>query len=270
MEEPNLYEFNSYKDYLKIYLELERGLRSRLAEHLGCQSGFISQVLNGDRHFSLEHTVEICQFLKFDENEEEYFFLLVNFERAGSEKLKDYYSEKIHKKRTARQRIPVKLQEFSEVELATFYSNWIYFAIYDFLRCVKVKGEVELAELLNFPLSDVEKAFALLKRMNLLVFENKKFSTRKAHLSIGRDTPYLASVHRNFRLQAIQSLERRKAEDSHYSQHFVVSKEKAAWIQEKIALFIKEIGIEWDEPEDSSKQKLLFSFALDCFRYGPE
>ena len=62
-----IFEFSDYKGYL-AHLELHRshfsrGFRSRLAEEIGCNNAFVSQVLNTHVNFSLEQAVRICRHI---------------------------------------------------------------------------------------------------------------------------------------------------------------------------------------------------------------
>ena len=53
----NVFEFKSYKAYLEFrvggYRE-RRGLKTRVATAMGCQPTFVTQILNGTVHMSLE------------------------------------------------------------------------------------------------------------------------------------------------------------------------------------------------------------------------
>jgi len=62
----------------------QRGERSRLALALNCQKAFISQVLADRAHFSVEHAIQIAQFLELDAHETDFFLLLVHLARSAN------------------------------------------------------------------------------------------------------------------------------------------------------------------------------------------
>src|SRR5271168_3515074 len=101
-----IFDYRDYKKYLNVALSTEgtsRGSRSRLAAKLRCQTAFISHVLNGNSHFSLEHAVVISQFLGHTPEESRYFILLVSLGRAGTKALEEHFKnqiEEIQRKRT--------------------------------------------------------------------------------------------------------------------------------------------------------------------------
>lgn len=85
-----VYEFKDYRKFLIQALggESKRtGQRGALAEHLGCQSAYLSQVLKGVANFNLEQAFKVNQFFGHDPQASEYFLNLVQLERAGTRQL---------------------------------------------------------------------------------------------------------------------------------------------------------------------------------------
>ena len=268
----NIFEYQGYKAYLTDRLEMERGLRSKLAKHLRCQSGFISQVLNGDRHFSLEHMIEIAHFLELSEDETDFLILLTHFERASSSHLKSYYHGRIHQVRSNRQRIPMREgKRLSEVELASFYAVWYHFAIYVYLEASQGASRASIIEALALEENTVRQSLNFLQSLGLAEEKKEQFFHKEGNVSVGRDSPFIDLVHKNFRLEVIRSLDQRKVEDAHYSQYFSATKETASWLQERVAEFKKEIDQELEARKKGKVVKMeLYSLTIDCFRYGKE
>src|ERR1700684_1559181 len=90
---------SSYKPYLEEYMaQLPKGGRgeiNRMAEAMDVHPTLVSQVLRGDKDFSLEQAHKLCHHIGLLKLEKDYFILLVQFERAGSSDLRQYYKEKI-------------------------------------------------------------------------------------------------------------------------------------------------------------------------------
>ncbi|MEK7395435.1 MAG: hypothetical protein AAB116_00725, partial [Candidatus Poribacteria bacterium] len=91
----SIFEYKDYKAYLKEILnrrsENERGIRTRLAEAIYCHNGYVSQVLNGAAHFSLEQAEAINKYLGHNKDQSSYLLLLVQHARAGTSGLKEYF-----------------------------------------------------------------------------------------------------------------------------------------------------------------------------------
>ena len=266
----NIFTYDSYKAYMIDRLDSAeaRGMRSLLAKHLNCQSGFISQVLNGDRHFSSEHMIEIAEFFKLNAMETDFFMIMAHSDRAGSEHLKEYYRDRMQKMKISRQRLPLEVKtELTETEIVTFHSHWYYYAVYE-LTGLKIKlDEEQIAQMLDVSVARVKKALRFLLDVGVVIDDKGRYRKSDFNMAVGRKTPYINLIHRNFRFEAIRSLDRREMEDSHYSRFFTVSKKKAALLQEKIADFVKELNEEIG-PAESQAAEVLYSFCLDCFRYG--
>ncbi len=75
---------------------LGRGSRAKLAAHLNCKPATISQVLSGALDFNLEQALLVSEFIDHTHEEAQYFLLLVQHSRAGSEKIRSYFDSKFN------------------------------------------------------------------------------------------------------------------------------------------------------------------------------
>src|SRR3989344_5882150 len=129
----NIFEFDNYKKYINARIESMpkrgRGQYLKMANFLSVNSVIISQVFKGDRELSLEHACELCEFFGFTPLESRYFILLVEYERAGTHKLKKMLNEQLaeiaHKAQDLKHRL-TQDAELTDEARATFYSNWYY------------------------------------------------------------------------------------------------------------------------------------------------
>ena len=115
----SIFDFDNYKDYLKEHFKTSgegRGGRTKLAKYLDCQSGFISHVFNSYTNFSLEHAILVNEFLRHDEEQGEFFLLLVQLERAGSFKLKNFFQTKVNKIKKSKRRVSGRLKKYAVVD----------------------------------------------------------------------------------------------------------------------------------------------------------
>ena len=93
------FEIHDYRTLIKNYLETlpnkGRGELAKIARHLEVNSTLVSQVMSGSRDFSHEQALELSQYMGLSELESEYFILLVQLEKAGTQNLKTYIRKQI-------------------------------------------------------------------------------------------------------------------------------------------------------------------------------
>lgn len=234
----SIFDHFDYKKYLVLALNAEnhpRGVRSRLAEELGCEPAFISRVLNGNAHFSQENALTISEFLKHSSAESEFFILLLLMNRAGSKTLKDFYTKLIEKIRRSRQEISQRVRSSEELSLqnqVTYYSSWYYAAIHTLLLIPGFSEKNKIYDYLKIPKETVSLALDFLVRSGLVKETQGKYHTVHSRLHLGRQSPLISKHHANWRNQALQSVERGNKEGLHYSGPICISHRDSETIKE--------------------------------------
>ena len=82
-----LFRETSYKKALARLIEEsapERGTISRIADAIGCQRSYLSQVLHAKAQLTKDQAWNLCTFFGLPEMEATYFECLVDFERAST------------------------------------------------------------------------------------------------------------------------------------------------------------------------------------------
>jgi uncharacterized protein (TIGR02147 family) len=232
-----VFEFLDYKEYLKQALATsgkQRGLRSRLAHQLNCQTGFISQVLNGHVHFTAEHLIQINDFLGHTEEEGRYFMILFHYNRAGNEKLREFYLAQIQEIREKRQiirnRIAVKNTISSEHQMI-YYSSWLYAAIHILLSLPEYQNRMAVASYFKLPLLDASEKIDFLLKSGLIIEQDGILQISNTRIHLSKESPMLSRHHTNWRLRAAQSLDSVDKEALHYSSVICLSKKDAQRIK---------------------------------------
>jgi uncharacterized protein (TIGR02147 family) len=267
--EKSVFEYRDYKEYLGDRLAVSgqtRGQRSKLAETLGCQTAFVSQVVNGHTHFSLEHAIVINQFLSHTESESHYFMLLVHQGRAGTKTLREYYSrqiEAIHEKRqVVHERIQVK-QTISVEDQMIYYSAWYYATVHVMLSIPEFQNKAAIAQHLNLPLSTITKCIEFLTSLGLATDIGKgRYGIGTARIHLGQDSPMLSKHHTNWRMKAITSLDRFNKDDLHYSSVVTLSEKDATTVKSVLLSALEKTELILGP----SKEEAVFSLAMDFFR----
>ncbi len=264
----SVFDFTDYKLYLCASLETsgeKRGIRTRLARYLNCQTAFISQVLRGRLQFSLEHAFKINQFLNHSKDEVHFFLLLVHLARAGSVDLEIYYKQQmaaiLSARNEIRERIRVKRTLSLEMQ-ETYYRSWLFAAIHIMLSVPKFRAADAIAKHLGVPTDTVINCLDFLRANGLAKGTNSNLEIGAARIHLSKESPYLAKHHTNWRIRAVTTLDLPRAENLHYSSVISLSRQDALRVRE---IFLK--AIESTEPIlQKSKEEDVFCLAMDFFQ----
>lgn len=241
----SIFEFTDYKIFIKQTLRnrgtFGRGSMARLAEYISVHPTFISQVLSGSKDFLEEQALPISEFLGLNESEQEYFLILVQIERAGSKKLKDYFRKRRDHIRTSLQKIENRVQNYrtlTDAEKSRFYSNWQYSAVH---LMSTLEGEVsfhQVCQRLKISPQKCRKIIDFLTQINLVVESNGTLSPGFQNTHLENDSDFVSQHHRNWRLKAIEKIESLTSEELMYSVNVSLSKEDFAKMKELLSATI--------------------------------
>lgn len=218
------FEFQDYKAYFLARIEgapnQGRGLRSRLAEAIGCQVAYVSHVLAGDKHFSIEQAEASARFLELREDETEYLILQVELARAGTQSLKKYLSRQMQKCLGQYQEIAQRIQisdTISVVDQATYYSNWHYQAIRTLVTIPEFRITQTIAERLGLEVERTNEVLSFLLSKGLIRESPGGYLATEKQIHLQRSSPLINKLHANWRVRTLTALERNRLEDFHYS-----------------------------------------------------
>lgn len=270
--EKTVFEFDNYRDYLKHALPVSgpgRGSRSRLAEALGCQNGFVSLVLSGAAHFSLEHAAIISRFLRHEADEQDFFLLLVHRERAGSKELETYYLERIKQILEKRREIKARIKEkssLSDKDRQTYYSSWHYTAVHMCLLVPGIRTKEKISHFLNVRTQTVSEILGFLVYVGLAVQKGDQFVSGPTRMHLPADSPLISKHHSNWRMRAIESLDHSSRQHLHYSSVMSLSHDAA----EKIRSLLLQAIQECEPVIRDAKEETVFALAIDLFGLASE
>lgn len=268
----NVFDFNDYKKYLNSWLKErhrqgQKGLRSRLAEALSCQSAYVSRVLNADAHFNLDQADMINQFCNHSVAESEFLFLLVQWARAGTPSLRKYFVTKIEHERNLRlnlkERLAVK-NTISKSDEALYFSRWQNAAVHVALLVPALQDKDSLASRLGIPVTQVIEIIEFLRTLGLVADGGQNdYSPGTNRLHLGKDSPMLPRHHSNWRLRAIDTIEKNLNAGLHYSSVVSIAKSDVDRIKEIIIQGIEAANaVIKDSPEET-----LASLCVDFYEF---
>jgi len=251
--------------------EAQKGQRSQLAKHLGCQTGLVSQVINGERHFSLEQMVEIANFYQLGPSERDFLMLMAQSEKAGSESLRSYYQEQLEKLRLGRQRVIAEPgKQISQADFGLYHSKWYNHALHVLIELIPKPDIMKLSDILKVSEAKVNEALHFLVSIGALTETDGHYKSVEINNSAERGSPWVDGIHQDFRLEAIKSLDHRSVGDSHYSRFFVAGPKKNALIQEELAELMKRMNELIASPDEQENERELHGLCFDCFSYNSQ
>jgi len=265
-----LWGFQNYKSYLLSAFnapESPRGARTRLAHHLGVQTAYVSQVLNGHPNFSLEQGLKAAEFLRLSSVEKDYFILLIEKERAGTQELQLYFDQKCEKMIQEQSRIKNRLTPDSTLDDKTrehYYSQWQYSALHVLASIPSAQTPEVMTKMLRLPFEKIQEALDFLQEVGLLSKEGTRYKIGPMRLHLPDDSPSVIKHHMNWRLEAMKSLERNESQSHlHYSSVMTLSQKDAQKIKGMLLEMIsKAEAVMLPSPEEK-----LVALCLDWFDY---
>ncbi len=219
----SVFEHSEYRVFLKNVLTPEdggRGARSRLAQALGCQSSFISQVLSGKTHLSLEHALKAARHLALGEGEERYFLLLVQKAKAGSVELERYFEKQLKEIQRDRQDIQRRIRVQSDLkgeDQMTYYSAWYYLAIHVLIAFPEFGSKAAIAKRLRLSPALVGRVLDFLVSRGLAVEKGGAYRIGTSRIHLPRGSAMLPRHHSNWRMKAIEAVDEESENDLHFS-----------------------------------------------------
>lgn len=264
----SIYEYRDYKAYLRDALstraEAKRGERSRLASFVGCHTAYVSQVLNGTAHFSLEQAELVNRYLGNVKDQALYFLFLVQMNRAGTPALRKVFEEQLkglkERQFVLKDRLEFK-KTLSREDQATFYSSWHYGAIHVLVSVPGCHAERGMAEYLGLPVERVAEILEFLTSVGLVVREGGQYEIGTTHIHLEHDSPMISKHHTNWRIQAIRSLDQVANQDLHYSSVITASVADADRIRSALVQAIESVRAVVKDSKDEEG----FCYSLDFF-----
>ncbi len=244
--ERTVFSYNSYRQFIsdKLRENKTRGIRSQLSKSIGCHLAYISQVLKGQTHFTLEQAVGACNFFGLNQLETDFFILLVSFERSGTNDLKQYYQKKINEILNQRTLINsrVKADKVLKIEdEVRYYSSWYYIAI-DVLTSIEQFQTIdEISTHLKIKREEVVSCLNFLLQIGVIKQSGNKYEVGAKRMHLPSSSHLISKHHINWRMRAINSMEFPKSENLHFSTVYSFSKKDRAKLKEMILKLIEQM-----------------------------
>ncbi len=267
----SVFSFTHYKEFISAWIEAApaggHGLRKKLAAAAQCKTAYISQVLGGKAHFSLEQAERVASLLELSADEKRFFFLLLQQNRAGTPELAEFFSNEMKRMVLARAKLKNRLkatQTLSADDHALYFDSWTISAVHAATTIKACRTKDDIARASGISASQVARALEFLVSRGILAETKEGYRSGSVHIHLPDTSPYLARHHFNWRLRAMQDIEDRKVEGLHYSAVLAFAAKDAPHVKAAIADALAKVR-KLIEP---SPEEQLFSISADFFPLG--
>jgi uncharacterized protein (TIGR02147 family) len=246
----SIFDYLDYRAFLRDALEKRKAEKAGfslryVAQRMGINPGFFNRALKGERNLSAEHILRLCEILKLDAKQKQYFELLVQYNQAKGQIEKDHYFDQLDVFRHT------KVKEVLPAQYA-MYRHWYYVVLRELVNVVErcddsdeaCKALSRLFEPRIAP-AQVREALVILEKLKIVKRDAKgTYALRDKFITTGMQIPQVVvnRVLMEFSDLARSSVERiTRDERSLTTLTFSVSKRGYERIREKLDGYRQEI-----------------------------
>jgi len=239
------------------------GQAKKLSLQLRVSSNFVSQVLKGEKSFSADQALEVCEFFGFSEMETHYFLLLHQLDRAATIKLKNHLKKEIEKCRAEAKKISSRLdvtKQLSDPDKMIFYSDWRYSAM-RLLLDIPGQSLDGIAATLGLTRKDANDILRFLLTSGLVVEENGKLKGGPSRTHLEADSPFIKLHHQNWRQRALENMRSSESQRLHYSAPMTIGVADVDKVRQRLLKCIEDVG----KIIDPAPEEVLMCLNMDWF-----
>ncbi|HWU43149.1 MAG TPA: TIGR02147 family protein [Bdellovibrio sp.] len=266
----NIFEFEDYRLLISSLVENlpknGRGEYQKIARALRMHTTYLSQVLKGLKNLNQDQALDFAEYWKFNPLESRYFLLLVDYERAGSTKLKNYIRSQLFQIKEESKRLISRLnieKVLEEKHQTVFYSSWLYSAVRLASSLDGLQSRAQLGAYFQLDHEDLEKIISFLVTHHLCEQQGEKIVMGAQRTHVSADSPMVSKHHTNWRLKAIDNYTRMKKEDMSFTGPLSISEKDAELVKEKLTQLIREVS----ELVKNTEAEKLYCLNLDWFHF---
>lgn len=264
-----VFGFSEYREYLNHRIESDqegRGYQKKLATAAGCQSSYLSQVLSGHANLTSEQAIGLCAFWEFNEDETGFFMALVQYERAGTPKLREHLLDQMNKLRTKKRTLSNRFHEAGEItpgQEQEYYSTWYLPLIHTMVAVPRFRRVDAIAKSLSLSAAVVEKALHTLMKIGLVEEKDGFWTNTARSIHLKSSSPLNFAYHANMRQLANRDMQQSEpGQHIHYSAVYSLSEKDFDRLKQQFIDAIEESR----KVVRDSREETAVVFGLDFFR----
>lgn len=265
-----LFEFSDYRKFLESFVKTQprggHGYKLKIAEALGVHPTLVTQVLKGQKSFTLEQAYSLAQFIRLNDLEKDYFLTLIEWDKAGTTSLKKFIESKLLKLRQESEKIKNRVPVYAtmtEADQALFYSQWYYSALRLSCGLGEQATAKSIAKDFNLPIELVEKVLQFLISRSLVIEkEDKTLDRGPQNTFLPSDSPLISRHHMNWRMKAMEKHPRLGVDELAFSAPLTLAESDIPKVKKMCLDFIQEVS---KQVAQSPSEKLA-CINIDWFR----
>lgn len=243
-----IFDYLDYRDFLRNYIKKQpkrgRGEINKMAQFMGIHPSLLSQILSDTKNLTLEQAQYLSKYLGLTVVEREFLFNSVNLQRAGTPELRNYFKDKLTELRQQSLDLSKRVHQDRQLtaeETATFYSHWLYAAIWLSTSLKNGRSLEEVVTLFRISRERAVEILLFLVNTKLSVLENNKYLMGPQSIHLERGSPHLVRHHANWRLRAIEASDKMTAEEMMYTAPLSLSVNDFKKLRSRLAEVVKEV-----------------------------
>jgi uncharacterized protein (TIGR02147 family) len=264
----DIFAHQTYRGVLHEWLEVNggKGGRATLAKVARCSPSWISRVLSESVQLTPDQAFAIADHMGMSDTESDFFLLLLEHERAGTQALKKRIHVKLQKIRKESHQLKASVRTDGSVtgdQANLYYSSWMYSAVH--VACmIRPFSSEELATKLRLSPASVMKTAKELTTMGLLVSKAGRFAATALNVHLPAESPMAKVGHRNWRSRTVEYLQETGEDGFHYSAIHCLSEKDIA----RIHKILKDTIVNCRSIIADSPSEELAVFCVDWFGLG--
>lgn len=263
-------EFDNYKAFIKAHMKTlpknGYGQAKKLADHLGISPMVLSHILTRHQHFTADQALRVAAHFGFIPRDTEYFLNMIYMERADSPALKQIHQQKLDDLKREANKIKNVVQgrdELTEMEKATFFSNWYYVAAFVMISIKGYQTVSALSEYLKLSPKKISTIVSFLLDSGLVVEEKGTLGVGKKSIFLPDTSEFLNNHRRNWREIALRKFSENAPRNIFFSMPVSISKKDADEVQKELLRVIAD----YSKKVADSPEELPMCLNIDWFQF---
>lgn len=264
----SIFDENDYKEILRRIVNVQkktnRGIYRKISEYIGVSPSLVSQIISGPNNFTEEQLVLVCEYLGLPNLESRYLLTLLQIDRAGSVKLQDYYKLNLEGIRNQARDISKQIsvtKTLTEFEKSKFYSSWTYSAAHLMSTLNKSPQFNDICQRLSLSQSEAQRIINFLLEIGMIIEDQGVYKPGTTDIHLEKDSPFVSNVHKNWRIKALQVVDRLHENELMYSCNFSVDQTAFMEIRSELSKTI----LQFLKMARTAKANDIAQFNLDLF-----
>lgn len=262
----SLFEMDDFRDYVREWVRARgRGEFRKISLALSMHSTLVSQIFRGRKCLTEEQASKLCEYMRINALETDYFLKLVQIERAGTEQLRTVYVRHLMQIRASASEIKSRVpsaKNLTDQDRALFYSSWQYSVVRLLTSMERFQTLDSIARYMNISVSRVQEILSFLVSRGLCQESKGRYVRTEKNTHVEAGSPLAIRHHQNWRARSFDLQERMSTSDLAFTASVSISKKDMAKVRAILIDTISEIS----KIVESSEEEEIVYLGLDWIK----